>query len=147
LVKLTPSGRGYSAKTPKLALVVIIIFSLLCLYPILAVAFDEDFVAQPFEVLGQLENTAKEYFTGDDLGFWFNDFQALGFAFDDWSFGSSTQENGWSYPYESVLLLLRRQTGKLQPYIFIQPGLLVSEEGLHLEWNAPKFFLGLSYSF
>ena len=93
------------------------------------------------------KSESKELYTSDNLGYWFDDLQWFGFAFDDWSFGSISEESGTTFHHERLLLLLRHNKGNLQPYVGIAPGLLISQEGFELDLGKPSILLGFSCSF
>jgi hypothetical protein len=75
------------------------------------------------------------------------DFQWLGFAFEDWSFGSNIEESGKTLGFEKVLFFVRHPKGKLQPYISIAPGLIKSYEGYELDFKSSGVLVGLSLRF
>jgi len=125
-------------KTIKIVVAVMTIFNLL--------SFSAKQVSSA-EVFGESKYERKEWYKSDNLGYWFDDLQWVGFAFDDWSSGYHPNESGMTYNYEKVLLLLRHSKGQFQPYLSIAPGLLVSENGVELDLGAPTIFLGLSCNF
>ena len=99
------------------------------------------------EVFGGSKHKPKEWYTTDNLGNWFDDFQWFGFAFDECSFESIATDSSMSFQSEKFLLLLRRSEGKLQPYLSIDPGLFVSAQGVEFDFSSPGISLGLSCSF
>jgi hypothetical protein len=126
-------------KTMNIFLIVVAMLSPLSLSPNLVCSA---------EVPGESKYDTTECYTGDNLGYWFDDLQWLGFAVDDWSsLGSITEGSSKAFPSERVLLLLRHSKGRLRPYLSIDPGLIISENGFELDLSTPKVLLGLSCNF
>lgn len=99
------------------------------------------------EGFGGSKAKSREWYTTDNLGNWFEDFQWFGFAFDECSFESIATDSSMSSQSEKFLLLLRRSKGQLQPYLSIDPGLFVSAQGVEFDLSSPGISLGLSCSF
>ncbi|UCG13012.1 MAG: hypothetical protein JSU72_00490 [Deltaproteobacteria bacterium] len=85
--------------------------------------------------------------TENTLGYWFKGLQWLGVSFDSGSFKSTSPGDEQTDIPESIFVLLRHHKGQFQPYMGVNPGLLISEKGLGLEFRAPSVVFGLSYSF
>jgi len=131
-------GSNRSMKTMTVLLIVVVMSSLLTMSSTLL---------SSAEVPGESGYESKECYTGDHLGYWFDNLKWFGFAFDDWSYGSNAEESSRIIPPERVLLLLRHSKGHLQPYLSIDPGLIISEKGFELDLSTPTVFLGLSCTF
>ncbi len=110
------------------------------------ISFSAD-LALSAEAFGGSKKKPKEWYTTDNLGNWFEDFQWFGFAFDECSFESIATDSSLSFQSEKFLLLLRRSKGQLQPYLSIDPGLFISAQGVEFDFSSPGFSLGLSCSF
>ena len=125
-------------KPVKVSVILIAILCILCLSANLvhAVGFSDNSEQEPL----------KSH-KGDNLAHWLEDFQWLGFAFEDWSFGSNPAESGKTLGFEKLLFFVRHPKGNLQPYISIAPGLIKSYDGYSLDFNSSGVLVGLSLSF
>jgi hypothetical protein len=121
-----------------------LILSLICFAPIAAQADEEPSLKTSGSSL-QGKDTPREFYTRDDLGYWFSDFRWVGF--DDGPFGLNAEDPGRALTYAPVVLLLRYPRWEIQPFVGILPYFTMSGGGIDLHPGDPGVMLGVSLSF
>jgi hypothetical protein len=125
----------------------LIIVSLMCFAPAAAPAAEQPGLKTSGSVPQGTDtsDTPEDFYTRDDLGYWFSDFRWVGV--DDWPLGVDAEDPSRAFTYAPVVLLLRYPKWEIQPYLGIFPYFTMSGGGIDLRPGDPGIVLGVSLFF